>query len=80
MELKIEQVQQMKRENEANANDLLARLEELKLMSQQTEKCSFAVIKDFGVVSFGALNLRTLNIILVSSSLDKCIKMWDLEI
>ena len=69
----------MKRENEANVKDLQTRLEELKLMSQQTEKCSFVSKKGFGVESFGALNLRTLNRLLVSSSRDKCIKLWDLE-
>ena len=69
----------MKRENEANVKDLQTRLEELKLMSQQTEKCSFVSKKGFGVESFGALNLRTLNRLLVSCSRDKCIKLWDLE-
>ena len=72
MDLKIEQVHQLKRENEANVNDLQARLEQLKLMSQQTEKCSFVSQKDFG-----AFNLRTH--FLVSCSNENTIKMWDLE-
>ena len=79
MDLKIEQVHQLKRENEANVKDLQARLEELKLMSQRTEKCSFVSKKDFGVELFGDLNLRTLNRILVSCSFDNLIKLWDLE-
>jgi len=95
MDLNIELVQQLKKENEANAKDLQVRLKELKLMSQQTEKqtekCSFVHFsvcwlinlsffkKEFGVESFGALHLRTLNRLLVSCSYDKCIKVWDLD-
>ena len=56
-----------------------ARLEELKLLSLQSEKCSFAPKREFGVESCGALNLRTLDRLLVSCSNDKCIKLWDLE-
>ena len=79
MEIKIERVQQLKTDNEANVKDLLGRLDKLKFMSQQKDKCAFEAKKGFEVESFGALNLRTLNIFLVSCSDDKCIKLWDLE-
>ena len=79
MDLKIERVQQLKTENEANIKDLQSRLEFLKSISQQTEKCCFVSNTDFGVASFGALNLRSLTNFLVSCSRDNSIKMWDIE-
>ena len=74
IDLKIELVHQLKRENEANVNDLQARLEQLKLMSQQTEKC----IKTLnGHTSQVSCLLLLKDGHLAIGSWDKTIKIWE---
>ena len=79
VDLTIQRVQQLKSEYEANVKTVQNNMDKLQFVSQQMKKCSFVAKTDFGISSFGSLNLTNLSRYLASSSIDKTIKLWDLE-
>ena len=79
VDLTIERVQQLQSKCEVNVKALQHSMEMLQFAEHQMKKSSFEAKKDFDTSSFGALNLGTLDRFLVSASMNKCIKVWNLE-
>ena len=79
MDLTIENVQKLQTTYEAKIKALQDRMTNLQLVGEKMRKCSFMAKKDFGLSSFGALTLRSLNMYLASSSGDEKIILRDFE-
>ena len=74
--LTIDHIENLKLENENFLKSIKYKMDDLMFMNDQMRKCEFRSKNELSKTSFGCL---ILNKYLASSSLDKTIKIWDLE-